>query len=93
MKRYWILASAMVMQMCPGATYSGSVHVESIREPTGLLVAAAGGVWRGASAVNIGEPFPSGVPLSGGAATEKTDPYRRFARTGFIIHRNPGRIP
>lgn len=37
MKRYWILGSAVVMQMCLGATYSWSVYVEPIRELTGLL--------------------------------------------------------
>jgi OFA family oxalate/formate antiporter-like MFS transporter len=36
-KRYLILVSAVVMQMCLGATYSWSVFVEPIREVTGLL--------------------------------------------------------
>lgn len=36
MKRYIILASAFLMQMCLGATYSWSVFVRPIRELTGL---------------------------------------------------------
>ncbi len=36
MKRYLILVSALVMQMCLGATYSWSVFVKPIREITGL---------------------------------------------------------
>ncbi len=37
MKRYLILLSAVVMQMCLGATYSWSVYVKPIKGITGLL--------------------------------------------------------
>lgn len=37
MKRYLILLSAIVMQMCLGATYSWSVYVKPIKGLTGLL--------------------------------------------------------
>lgn len=37
MQRYLILVSAVVMQMCLGATYSWSIYVQPIREMTGLL--------------------------------------------------------
>ncbi len=37
MRPYLILVSAVVMQMCLGATYSWSVYVQPIRELTGLL--------------------------------------------------------
>ena len=36
MKRYVILLSALIMQMCLGATYSWSVFVKPLRELTGL---------------------------------------------------------
>ena len=36
MNRYVILLSAVVMQMCLGATYSWSVYVRPLREITGL---------------------------------------------------------
>lgn len=35
--RYWILLSAVIMQMCLGATYSWSVYVQPIKAMTGLL--------------------------------------------------------
>lgn len=37
MQRYLILAAAVLMQVCLGATYSWSVYVRPIREITGLL--------------------------------------------------------
>ena len=37
MQRYRILAAAVLMQVCLGATYSWSVYVRPIREITGLL--------------------------------------------------------
>ncbi|MDP3282861.1 MAG: MFS transporter, partial [Desulfobacterales bacterium] len=37
MRRYIILVSAVIMQMCLGATYSWSVYVEPLRKLTGLL--------------------------------------------------------
>ena len=37
MQRYVILAAAVLMQVCLGATYSWSVYVRPIRELTGLL--------------------------------------------------------
>lgn len=37
MQRYSVLAAAVVMQVCLGATYSWSVYVRPIRELTGLL--------------------------------------------------------
>lgn len=37
MRRYAILAAAVVMQMCLGATYSWSVYVAPLRELTGLM--------------------------------------------------------
>ncbi|MDP3478496.1 MAG: MFS transporter [Desulfoprunum sp.] len=37
MQRYLILAAAVLMQICLGATYSWSVYVRPIREITGLL--------------------------------------------------------
>jgi MFS transporter, OFA family, oxalate/formate antiporter len=37
MQRYLILCSAVLMQVCLGATYSWSVYVRPIREITGLL--------------------------------------------------------
>ncbi|MFZ3045552.1 MAG: MFS transporter, partial [Desulfatirhabdiaceae bacterium] len=37
MMRYRILLSAVVMQMCLGATYSWSVYVQPIKALTGLL--------------------------------------------------------
>lgn len=37
MRRYVILAAAVVMQICLGATYSWSVYVQPIREITGLF--------------------------------------------------------
>lgn len=36
MKRYWILAAAVVMQLCLGATYSWAVFVSPIKGLTGL---------------------------------------------------------
>ena len=36
LKRYLILSSAVVMQMCLGATYSWSVYVKPLKELTGL---------------------------------------------------------
>lgn len=41
MKRYRVLAAAVVMQMCLGATYSWSVYVAPLREVLGLLQGAA----------------------------------------------------
>lgn len=41
MLRYVILAAAVVMQMCLGATYSWSVYVQSLRAITGLSQSAA----------------------------------------------------
>lgn len=40
MQRYRILAAAVVMQMCLGATYAWSVFVEPLRQSTGLLQGA-----------------------------------------------------
>lgn len=37
MKRYTILAAAVVMQTCLGATYSWSVYVQPLRASTGLM--------------------------------------------------------
>lgn len=41
MLRYIILAAAVVMQMCLGATYSWSVYVQSLRAITGLSQSAS----------------------------------------------------
>lgn len=41
MKRYLILAAAIVMQLCLGATYSWSIYVQPIRELTGILQGSA----------------------------------------------------
>lgn len=41
MRRYLILAAAVVMQMCLGATYSWSIYVQPIRQLTGLLQGSA----------------------------------------------------
>jgi len=41
MRRYFILISAIAMQLCLGATYSWSVFVGPLRQLTGLSQAAA----------------------------------------------------
>ena len=41
MKRYRILAAAVVMQMCLGATYSWSIYVQPLKDAVGLLQATA----------------------------------------------------
>lgn len=37
MKRYRILAAAIVMQMCLGATYAWSVFVQPLKQSVGIL--------------------------------------------------------
>jgi len=78
MKRYLILFSAVVMQMCLGATYSWSVFVQPLRELTGWL---QGPVQLPFSLFYFA--FPATMILSGSLLT-RIGP-RRSAMAGGIV--------